>query len=150
MTDIPDIPLETARKNTRKQTAESRAEKAHKPARRTPMGVSYKVSYPDHLKDHNFFYYFVADQGGKVQQRLDAGYEFVKDEAGNKVIRHSSDGVNLILMRQPMEYREEDLAIKRDMNYSQIKAEQSVEEGFYKPGDRKNVIQRDDMLDPLS
>lgn len=144
-----DLPVEKARKGRKVDTI-SRAEKAHLPVRRKALGVGYNVEYPEHLKDKNYYYYFAADQGGNIQRRLDAGYEFVVNEDGKKVERNGKDGVTLFLLRQPMEYREEDLALQRQENYDIVKAEQSLSQGEYIPGDRKNVIQRDDMLDPLA
>ena len=123
---------------------------AHSPRgrERIPMGVGYNISYPEHKKDPNFFYYFVADQGGNVDRRIDAGFDFVIED-GKKYIRRGKDGIDMICMRQPMKYRLEDLELKRDESSTIVKAQQVLEEGQHIPADRKQALQKDSELDPM-
>ena len=131
-------------------TAVGREVAAHSPRgrERIPMGVGYNISYPEHKKDPNFFYYFVADQGGNVDRRIDAGFDFVIED-GKKYIRRGKDGIDMVLMKQPMEFRNEDLELKRDTSSAIVKAEQTLQEGEYIPDGRGSKVQKDSELDPM-
>ena len=133
-------------------TVAGREAAAHSPVgkrERIPMGVGYNVSYPEHKKDANFFYYFVADQGGNVDRRIEAGFDFVLNDDKSKYIRKGKDGIDMILMRQPMEYRLEDLELKRNDSSAIVKAEQTLQEGEYIPDGRTSKVQKDSELDPM-
>lgn len=131
-----------------------RADKAHanrKRPERVPMGaLRAYVDYPEHLKDPDFFYYFVADVGGNIELRKAAGYDFVYNEDGSKYIRTGKDGVDMVLMRQPMEYRNEDLLLKREQSSAIVRAEQKLQPGEYLPEGRTSKMQKDsDFIDPM-
>lgn len=58
--------------------------------------------------DPNYFYYeFDANKPGRIQQALDAGYEYVQNSDGANVFREKHGG-KLILMRITKELRQQD------------------------------------------
>jgi len=134
---------------------ESRAVEAHKremPTRqRKAGGMNLYIDYPEHTKDNeNFFYYAVADEGGNVAMRKSLGFEFaLADDSGEKCVRVGRDGISMILMRQPMIFRNEDLQLKREAASAKVISEQNIGDGQYIPDGRKNVLQRDADLDPF-
>jgi hypothetical protein len=139
-------------KASKESTTEAgRSAAAHSPQGRAriPMGTGFTISYPEHLKDPDFFYYFVADDGGKVNRRIDAGFDHVLNDDGTKYIRRGNDGIDMVLMRQPMIYRNEDIELKRSESSAIVKAEQALRPGEYIPEDRTSKVQKDDQLDPM-
>ena len=96
------------------QTLSANTEKKAPKPRRVPMSAgSAADNVPDEAKDPNFYFRWCADYDkGKIQRYQAAGYEFVLDKDGNRIKRPSGD--SLYLMRQPMEYREQDLLAKRN------------------------------------
>lgn len=133
----------------------SRANEAHKremPTRQMKAGgMSLYIDFPEHTKDEKeFFYYAVADTGGNVAKRKALGFEFaLADDTGEKCSRVGSDGITMVLMRQPMVFRNEDLDLKRQAASAKVVSEQNLGDGQYIPDNRKNVIQRDADLDPF-
>jgi hypothetical protein len=58
--------------------------------------------------DPNYFYYeFDANKAGRIQQALDAGYEYVQNSEGANVFREKHGG-KLILMRITKDLRQQD------------------------------------------
>lgn len=58
--------------------------------------------------DPNYFYYeFDANKPGRIQQALDAGYEYVQNSEGANVFREKHGG-KLILMRITKDLRQQD------------------------------------------
>jgi len=89
--------------------------------KRIPMHASSIAHIPKGVMDtDNFHYRQCADYNkGKIDRYLSAGYEFVLDENGEKIVRQGGD--KLWLMRIPKELWEGDQEAKRSM---QIKVHQ--------------------------
>lgn len=79
--------------------------------------------------DPNYFYYeFDANKPGRIQQALDAGYEYVQNSDGANVFREKHGG-KLVLMRIPIELRQQDFeAGQRKVNEQIGEKVQSVNE----------------------
>lgn len=59
-------------------------------------------------RDPRYWYYdFDANKPGRIQQALDAGYEYVQNSDGANVFREKHGG-KLVLMRIPIELRQQD------------------------------------------
>ncbi len=107
--------------------------RASRKSNRIPVGgARSKLSIPDSMKEEGFHYHFVNDEGGNIQEHIDAGYEFVEHPdmvVGEEHVdkgrptestvsvhvgqtRYSSNGT-AYLMRQPLEYYNEDQAEKQ-------------------------------------
>lgn len=93
--------------------------------RRSPLQNKGKLSVAN--KDPNFEYRFVNDDGDRVQELIDRGYEVVtksETKVGDKRVDggssegsiasvNSGEGKRVILMKQRKEFYEEDQAIKQ-------------------------------------
>ena len=81
--------------------------------KRTPMHLGSQQSIPKEARDPNYSYRYCADYGkGKIERYLQAGWEYVLDDAGNKITKPS--GETLYLMRIPKEWHEEDKLAKKN------------------------------------
>lgn len=113
--------------NTNKNQG-TRSDTAHTPKNRPerkPFNLGASLTVPPWVADKygengkNFFYYFFVDKN--VEAAVAAYYEFAVDESGAKVVHPAKDGeAKMTLMLLPMEYREEDLRLKRDRNQAII------------------------------
>jgi len=132
----------------------SREDVAHNPKNRgrIPMsGDRQYITFPEHRKDKNYHYRMCADDGANIEMRIDAGYEFVLNEDGSKYTRRGRDGVMFYAMRQPIEFRNEDLELKRKQNSATLLGEQKLKAGEYIPDGRTSIVQRDsDLIDPMA
>jgi hypothetical protein len=95
--------------------------------RRSPLLNRGKLSVAN--KDPNFAYRFVNDEGDRVQELIERGYEVVtksETKIGDARVESatsegsiqqvlSGDGKRIILMKQPKEFYEEDQAIKQSI-----------------------------------
>lgn len=80
--------------------------------KRIPMQTNSTVNAPREYMEEGFYHRWCADNDkGKLSRYLQAGYEYVKDENGDRIKREGKDPV--FLMRLPEKDREEDLAAKR-------------------------------------
>lgn len=104
---------------------ESRAKANVKGGSRVTLASKLKLEWANQEK--GFYYYWATDSESypvSLQQMLDAGYTFVRHEAGisrGKQVIKNSKGCNLYLMRQADEYREADNAIKNAKAIAQHK-----------------------------
>lgn len=76
------------------------------------------------LDEKNYYYHWFNEhpsKPGRVQSAEAAYYEFCRDEQGEKISRGTGGGT-IYLMRLPMEYRMEDLALKK------IRVERTMQE----------------------
>lgn len=139
------LPEERQRKT---RTSKSKENQARPP--RVTMSAGFKLEIPVEFKnDEEYYYRWIADREGRVERARQAYYEHVKDARGNDiVVKHE---VDMYLMRLPMEYREEDIALKDSKVVDTLKAEQKLGNGEYIPEGNKAPLQRDsDLLDPLA
>jgi hypothetical protein len=90
------------------------------------------------LDEENFYYRWFLDsatRGGRIQQAEGAAYEFVTDHEGRKITRPSGGGT-MYLMRLPMEYRLEDLQLKREKVLRTMEDQERVGANEYAPDGR--------------
>lgn len=81
--------------------------------KRTPMHLGSQQSIPKEARDPDYSYRYCADYGkGKIERYLAAGWEYVLDSDGNKIIKPS--GETLYLMRIPKAWHEEDKLAKQN------------------------------------
>jgi len=82
--------------------------------RRIPMHASTQQDIPDEARDPDFKFRWCADYNkGKIERYLAAGWQFVKDSDGNNYTRPGEH--QMVLMRLPMEFWEEDQLAKRQL-----------------------------------
>lgn len=140
---------------TQEQVSQSRVhiekdrdEVAHSPNRppRVTAGIYSKL---DHYKakDPNYYYYWVADKPGKIQQKKAAYYEHVMDNG--VAVEMKTSPYDLYLMRLPIEYRQEDEKLKAERVSATIQKKQELSPGEYLPDGRHHAIQKDNY-DPLA
>jgi hypothetical protein len=104
------------------------------------------MNYSEEAKDPNYYYYWFNDVNDDIHRAKLAGFEHVKAEShevgGRGVDSSKTDtsiismpvgqGVTAYLMRQPMEYRNEDLAIRNaNVNATEESLLNSRQEGRY-------------------
>lgn len=126
--------------------AESRelaARSAGRP-KRIPMQQSQSCNLPDHMRDDGFYYRDFLDKPGRIDAALQAGYEFVVDEQGNKYT-YPAGGLNHVTMKLPIEHRNEDLKAKRERAAEVRRTEErkanDVGDGEYIPDGRNKALQ---------
>ena len=123
-----------------KQT--SRDDKAHSVAKRparVPMSAALKLDY---AKREGFRRSWELDDGSKLDIRVAAWWEFVKDENGNNITRSAGGGKDLYLMEIKEEYYQEDddkFQAENDQIMRQIE-QPSMDE--YVPATQKSIIER--------
>lgn len=119
----------------------SREEKAHSSGRptRIPMGNAKKLDVPASMLEKGYYYRFIQDREGKIEQAIAAFYEHVKDEQGNNYTRRSGPH-SLHLMRLKQEYRNEDLELKRDRVNATLEQEAEIGENEYAPNGGNSAI----------
>lgn len=101
--------------------------------RRVPFGgFNYKLEVAEESKEPGWHYCWFPDRGAYIQSALDAGYEFVTERddvevtntdvhGGNQSLdgrveryggrdRQTGREYNMVLMRQPEEFHQEDIA----------------------------------------
>lgn len=133
-------------------STEIETKKSPKPrpkARRQPMHSDISQTPKEVNKNDGYHYRNCADYGkGKLDRYLAAGYEFVKDENGDRVIRHGGDP--LYLMRIPQELYDEDQLAKannvidtnRKINMDNAPKKQGVVPEYI-PDGQSQVIEKD-------
>ncbi len=82
-------------------------EQQQRPERKGRVSMANEVRNVTGLDPNYFYYEFDATKPGRIQQALDAGYEYVQNSEGANVFREKNGG-KLVLMRIPNELREED------------------------------------------
>lgn len=140
----------TAKDDT--QTKESLAHKIEGRPERIPMSVGLKLRVPDHLKQEGYTLRWCRDDAetGNIDMYLQAWWEFVTNEKGEKIMRPGGGGAKLILMRLPTELYLQDMKALEKLNIDAT-VEASKPKKFddgqnmdeYIPGDREYVVQRD-------
>lgn len=94
--------------------------------KRTPLGARNRLTFGK--QDPNFVYRIVNDQDERLQQALEAGYQFVESDetlgdkrvaeggkVDSRVSKPVGNGVRGFLMRIPKEYYAEDQKAKMDL-----------------------------------
>ena len=116
---------------------------------RIPMYAQVQTANK-YANDEKFHYRWCADYGkGKHSKYLAAGYEFVKDDEGQNVMRPG--GEPLYLMRLPMELYEQDQLAKREkiINMNKDIQQKNAPKGGavpeYIPKGADSVLARDDL-----
>ncbi len=114
--------------------------------RRIAMQARKKLDFLH--QEPNFYYRWMQDRDGRIDQAKEAGYEFVKDDNGQEIKRQSGPHP-LYLMRLPMKWRIEDEAAKQAKVIETIKHESKLKEDEYIPEGHSHVVQKDGDFDPL-
>ncbi|TDI83209.1 MAG: hypothetical protein E2O80_00395 [Betaproteobacteria bacterium] len=138
----------TVKKDITKKTPSPSPRKKRVPMNSTQGGDTTPIE----ARDKNFHYRKCADYGkGKIQQYLDAGYEYVCHEGTNDKIVYPG-GHKRWLMRIPMDlYLEDQLAKQQKVIDTNAKARAehaSIKGGAvpdYIPGKQSNVITTDGL-----
>lgn len=120
---------------TQEAPASNRGEHLNREARptRVPMsGRRIRMEVPESMKEPGYFYYWFNDNSDDIQRAKAAGFEHVTQTdapiGGRGVDGASSEGVvsmnvgkgvTAYLMKQPMEFREEDVAA-RDRHINEV------------------------------
>jgi hypothetical protein len=125
------------KKDVAPTVVEERRQNRDVPTRVPFGGFTYKLEVAN--KDPNYWYYWFKDRGDNIERALRAGYEFVTRREANRLMpdeltnrdvhggnQSMTDDVrvnggrdefgrdyNLVLMRQPMEFHNEDLAAEQ-------------------------------------
>lgn len=101
-------------------------------------------------QDPNFYYRRCADYASaKLSKYLAAGFEFVLDENGQKVVTPGKDP--LYLMRQPKKFRDEDVLAKKNKRITidkGLKDKMQPQGGAvpdYIPKGQTSALSRDDL-----
>lgn len=138
-TDEKSVTLQTESSVTREQE--------RKPVRppRVQMSGGTRLHY--HHKDPNYHYAWIQDRDGKLDQAIQAYYEFVQED-GQKVTR-ASGPYPLFLMQLENKYWKEDEKLKYDKTCDSLKDEQALGPGEYLPDGRNHALEKDDY-DPLA
>lgn len=141
--------LPPAMKNAQKGLVSgSRSESAHSAGRpeRIPMHKSKTSNLPEHMMEDGFYYRDFLDRPGRIEKALQAGYDFVVDEQGNKYT-YPSGGQKHVTMKLPMKYREEDLKAKAEnaarVRRTEIDSANQLKSGEYIPDGRGKALQSD-------
>lgn len=127
-------------------------ERESRPARRSMAdsnNLLLTVS-PRYLDQKNYAYRFVADIEGRVDRLKEAWWEHVVDENGANISRRSR-GTVMLLMRIPVEYKQEDDRLKMQHYNASIDAEANSDiPGFETDTDRgrKSALQSGFSSDP--
>lgn len=116
-------------------------------APRVPMSAGGKLGL-DGTESPEFYYRWVQDRDGNVEQALQAWYEFDLDSSGNKKER-ASGPYKLYRMKLPMQHRLDDEKLKLKACQAKIAEEQKLGKEEYLPDDRHHAIQKDEY-DPLA
>ena len=112
----------------------SREEAAHSSGRpeRISMHNMKKLEVPAEYLENGYYYYWFQDKDGRIAQAKAAYYEHVVDEQGNSRCRQSGPNM-LYLMRLPQQYRDEDLALKKQRVDATLETEAKVGYNEYAP-----------------
>lgn len=115
----------------------SREEEAHSAGRppRIPMTNMKKLDVPAHLLEKGYYYYWMQDKDGGIDQAKAAYYEHVVDEQGNNRFVNTGK-YGLYLMRLRQEYRDEDLRLKKERVSATLEKESVIGAGEYAPDPR--------------
>lgn len=133
------------KKRGRPARGESRAETG-RPKRIPISGSRLRMNVPEEVKDPNFFYYWFNDVNNDIYRAKQAGYVHVlQSEVGNSIGEKDVDsaqsessvvsmrvgqGVTAYLMKQPMEYRKEDMdAYHAEIDKSEAALKQKLNSG---------------------
>jgi len=106
--------------------------RAQRPKRVSLSGARKRLHIPEDYKDPAFHYAWIADEKDMVNRAKRAGYECVKhdempdlgydvDAGGEGLLTtNMGHGVTGYLMKQPMEFHEEDLEELRQINRDRV------------------------------
>lgn len=113
--------------NRTRPTRGVRADETKRPSKRIPLsGERYRMKLDESRLDPDFFYRWVNDTGSDLRKFKDAGYIHVMSDEGVVYGERSVDtadstssvvsmdvglGVTAYLMKQPMRFHEEDVAL---------------------------------------
>ncbi len=132
----------------RVQTTPAREDK-NEPDRpvRVPMSAGKRLEYTQ--LDPDYYYRWMSDKDGRLDQAKQAGYSFAVNEQDQQIMRQSGPN-RLFLMKLPMKYRIEDEAAKQARVVETLKKENQLANDEYLPEGRKHALQREaDDYDPL-
>ena len=114
---------------------------------RVPMSVGKRLDQTG--LDPNFYYRWMNDRDGRLEQAKQAGYDFATDEQNQHITRTSGPN-RLHLMKLPMKYRLQDEALKQSKVVKTLQKENELAPDEYLPDGRHHALQREaDDYDPL-
>ena len=149
--DMPEH-MAAADKTVGTNTRDAAVSRETRPARRT-MAESNNLLLtvsPQYLDQKNYAYRFCADTEGRIDRLKEAWWEPVVDSNGVTISRRSR-GTVMILMRIPIEYKQEDDRLKMQQYNATIDAEANSDvPGFETDTDRgrKSALQSGFSSDP--
>lgn len=111
---------------------------------RVKMNAGNKLAAPKKEGYQRYWAITGPDHPGKIAQMQAAYWEFVLDEAGQKIEREAGKGNTHVLMQIEQKYYDEDIADqqKRALDASQRNV-QSLGEHEYVANGQKNVVERE-------
>lgn len=122
------------------QSADQRDPNEGKRRERVPLGQGMNLGYPSGFKPDldNFYYRWIAEHPGRAG-RLDsasgAGYEMVTNPEGSPYTRATGDG-KFYFVKLPIEYREDDLALKRQRATQMLDEQTRLGRNEYAPDEK--------------
>lgn len=114
--------------------------------KRVPLGSRNRLTFNN--LDPNYYYRVINDKDDRIERALEAGYEFVESNqrlgdhhagdaapVGSQVKKPVGGGTVGYLMRQPMEYHQEDQQVKMDrIDELEASTKPNLEKGQYGRG----------------
>ena len=132
--------------NQKRNGAVSREEKAHQPKKRlerVKLGAQGKMDVPECYKKEGYFQYWFIDRPGDIEKAQAAWYEFVKDDAGNKITTPGGNGNTHYLMEIDRETYNKDMSEQQALNDQTTNAAIKIKAGEYSPEGHDRAITRD-------
>jgi len=114
--------------------AGSREDVAHSSGRpeRISMQNMKKLEIPPNLMEKGFYHRWFQDRDGRISQARAAYYEHVVDEQGNNLSCQSGP-YTMYAMRLPIQYRDEDLKLKKERVAATLDLEAQIGQMEYAP-----------------
>lgn len=127
-----------------RETSTSRQDEAHTPKRpeRVPMGQGIRLRLPADFDTDNFMPRFcLDDKRGKIEIYLAAYWEFYTDSDGSQLRHPAGSGQEMVLMKLPVKYHEEDMKLQEKRNIGTLAKEVGpVKDDEYIPEGHASVV----------
>lgn len=132
-------------RSTRNEIDEPRNELTQITGRqRVRVGSGSGLAVSADLLDDEFFYYWGINEPGKIEELLNAGFEFVlKDGEQFSVSGGVGSPFKHILMRTPKEFHEADMAAMLESLQEQTQKQIELASDEYSPSHKGQAISRD-------
>ncbi len=112
---------------------------------RIPLGHHGKLGMPAQVKNEDGKHYYWASDGqyGSLQEKIDAYWEFVYDDSGDRVTRNTGNiGTKLYLMCVDDVFWQEDFAELQKANIDTLNKRAALNAGEYIPVGHDSVINK--------